>query len=91
MSVAFRFDFPPDVLEERDKVFQEIEELLLLRTVDAAEKAVALHRAWVERYPDDYIALDAGSHLLMLYDAIIATEQSPSAKVMAEAQPAVIG
>ena len=70
--------FPPDVLAERAKVFQEIENLLLLRTVAAADQAVTLHRAWAEQHPHDYMALDYGSDINRLRDAIIVTE-TPSA------------
>ena len=91
MAVTFRFDFPPDVLEEREKVFQEIEDLLLLRTVAAADKAATLHRAWAKKHPDDYMALDYGSDINRLRDAIIATEPSPANRSDAEASHAAVG
>lgn len=64
----------PGALAEREKVFQEIEDLLLLRTVAAANQAVALHLDWVLKHRDDYAALDYGSDICRLRDALVATE-----------------
>ena len=91
MAITYRFDFPPDVLEEREKVFQEIEDLLLLRTVAAADKAVALHLAWVVKHRDDYMALDYGSDICRLRDAIAATEPFPNDLRDAETGYASVG
>jgi len=78
IAITYRYDFPPDVLAEREKVFQEIEDLLLLRTVAAADKAVALHLDWVLKHRDDYMALDYGSDICRLRDAIVAVAPLPA-------------
>lgn len=91
MAVTYRFDFPPDVLAEREKVFQEIEDLLLLRTVVAADEAAALHLGWTIKHPDDYVALDCGSDISRLRDAIIATEPSPADLRDTETSYAAVG
>lgn len=91
MAVTYRFDFPPDVLAEREKVFQEIKDLLLLWTVAAADKAAALHLGWMIKHPDNYVALDCGSDISRLRDAIIATEPFSADLWDAETSYAAIG
>ena len=73
MPTAFRYDFLDEVVEERTQVFDKIDNLLAAQTVEAAEEALSLHRKWLERYPDDYAALDAGGHMFMYYEALLAT------------------
>ena len=78
-------------LREREKVFQEIEDLLLLRTVPAANQAVALHLDWVLKHQDDYAAHDYGSDISRLRDAIVATAPSSADLRDAEAGYAAVG
>ena len=88
MTPTLRFDFPPEVVAERDVVFDQINRLTATQSLEAVRKAVDLHREWCERHPDDYVALDAGSHLSMFYDAILATEGDKDARVTRERQMA---
>jgi len=74
MLIALRYNFPDDRAEERTRVFDKIDSLLAAQTVEAAEEALSLHRKWLERYPDDYAALDTGGHMLMYYEALLATQ-----------------
>lgn len=74
MPTALRYDFPNAVVEERTRVFDKIDDLLAAQTVQAAEEALSLHRRWLERYPDDYAALDAGGHMFMYYEALLTTQ-----------------
>lgn len=83
MSVVFRFDFPDEVVEERTRVFDKINDLLAAQRVDAVEEALSLHRRWVEQYPDDYVALDTGGHMVMYYEALLATQDCPEASPLA--------
>lgn len=74
MPTVLRYDFPGEVAEERTRVFDKIDDLLAAQTVEAAEEALSLHRKWLEHYPDDYAALDAGGHMFMYYEALLATQ-----------------
>lgn len=74
MPIALRYDFSDEVVEERTQVFDKIDDLLAAQTVEAAEEALSLHRKWLERYPDDYAALDEGGHMFMYYEALLATQ-----------------
>jgi len=74
MPTPFHYDLPDEVVEERTRMFDDIDDLLAAQTVEAAEEALSLHRKWLERYPDDYAALDAGGHMFMYYEALLATQ-----------------
>lgn len=58
--MRLRFDFPPEVVEERAATYERIVNLLAKQTYEAAREANALHLEWLRRYPEDGIALDAG-------------------------------
>ena len=70
---AFRFDFPPQVLVEREQIVSEILRLMAEDTLPAIREACRMHNAWMDRYPNDYVMLDLGGSLWMLADAIEAT------------------
>jgi hypothetical protein len=55
-----RFDFPAEVVQERTALYKRILTLLAGQTYEAAQEANRLHLEWLQRYPDDYVALDAG-------------------------------
>lgn len=65
MSQPFRFDFPPEVVREREQVFAQIFACLSKQTREGLDQAARLYRAWTLRFPDDYAALDFGSTLAM--------------------------
>ena len=77
---AFRFDFPPQVLAEREQVVSEILRLMTEDTLPAIREACRMQLSWLERYPDDYAMLDLGESLWMLADAIEATTKAGSAE-----------
>ena len=76
MSQAFRFDFPPEVVQEREQVFTEIFDKLSDQTREGLEQAICLYRDWTLRFPDDFVALDFGSTLAMSEAAYATTERS---------------
>ena len=86
MALVLRFDFPPEVVSERTVVFDKINELTATQSFEAVKEAVALHREWCERHPDDYVALEAGGHLLMYYEAFLETEGQSAARDTPERQ-----
>ena len=65
MAMKLRFDFPPEVIEERGIVYGKIQELLARQTREAVVEARQLHLEWLSKHPDDYVALDAGEVLAM--------------------------
>jgi hypothetical protein len=65
MSTKLRFDFPPEVVCERSQLYDRIFDLLAQHTPEAFEEAKELHLNWLERYPNDYVALDAGEVIAM--------------------------
>lgn len=78
MPVTFRFDYPPEVVQARDKVYERVRELLAEQSLEAVRQARHLHFEWLDKYPDDYIALDAGEVLAMAEDAYRRTERLPA-------------
>ena len=76
---AFRFDFPPQLLAEREQIMSEILRLMAEDTLPAIREACRMHRAWLDRYPSDYVMLDLGEPLSMLADAIEATTEAEAA------------
>jgi len=77
---AFRFDFPPQMLAEREQIVAEILRLMTEDVPTAIREACRMHNAWMDRYPNDYVILDLGSSLWMLADAIEATTGKVSAE-----------
>ena len=77
VSAQFRFDFPPDVVAAREAVFQQMRSLLSENTLSAIREASRLQLDWLQRYPDDYVMMDAGEVLSMSEGAILATEPQP--------------
>jgi len=69
MATKLRFDFPPEVVEERRIVYGKIQELLARQTQEAVVEARQLHLDWLSKHPDDYVALDAGEVLAMAESA----------------------
>lgn len=66
---TMRYDFPSEVVEERRRVYARVRELLFEQTTEALQEANCLHLNWLERYPDDAVALDAGEVLAMSLSA----------------------
>ena len=77
---AFRFDFPPQMLAEREQIVADILRLMTEDTPTAIREACRMHNAWMDKYPNDYVMLDLGSSLWMLADAIEATTGKVSAE-----------
>jgi hypothetical protein len=48
MSIKLRFDFPPEVVEEREALFSRVRELLAEETLSAVEQARRMHLAVAE-------------------------------------------
>ncbi len=76
---SFRFEFPPQVLAEREQIISEILRLMTEDSLPAIQEACRMQLSWLERYPDDYVMLDLGESLWMLADAIEATTANESA------------
>ena len=47
MASKFRFDFPPEVVAEREQVFAEMRVLLSKDTLPAVQLACDLHTEWL--------------------------------------------
>jgi hypothetical protein len=69
MAIELCLDFPPEVVQEREQVYTRIRELLAEQTLEAVCEARRLHMEWLARYPNDYVALDAGEVLAMAEEA----------------------
>lgn len=65
MTERLRLDFPEEVVRERTGVYDRIRALLAEQTLPAIQQAKRLHLEWLRRFPDDYVALDAGEILAM--------------------------
>lgn len=77
MAAEFRLDFPPEVVRERAEVYARVRKLLAEQTLDAVQRARQLHLDWLQKHPDDYVALDAGKVLAMAEEAHCRTSASP--------------
>ena len=67
---TFRFEFPPEVAAEREKVLAAIRRQMAEGTRASVTRAAAAQAAWLERFPDDYGIWDIGGALWMLADAL---------------------
>lgn len=88
MATKIRFDFPPEVVEERATVYGKIQELLAQQTLEAVLEARQIHLDWLQIHPDDYVALDAGEVLAMTEAAYKHGEDAADAKPI-EVEPAL--
>ncbi len=79
MALKFRFDFPPEVVAEREQVFAKMRGLVSENTLPAIKQACILQTEWLKRYPDDYAMIDAGEMLGMSESALTATAHNHDA------------
>ena len=88
MAMKLRFDFPPEVVDERRMVYGKIKNLLARQTLEAVVEARQLHLDWLRKHPDDYVALDAGEVLAMTESAYSHGDTSTDVKGY-KAEPAL--
>jgi hypothetical protein len=98
MENRLRFEFPQEVVRERSRVYDRIRVLLLQQTPPAIQQAKQLHLDWLQRFPDDYVALDAGEVLAMseaacnaMHEETTNTEAEASDQITLRPQKAAIG
>lgn len=68
--MEWQFEFPPEVMAEREQVVAAILRLMAEDTQESVQEACRTQLAWLERYPNDYGMLDLGESLWMLADAL---------------------
>lgn len=68
--MEWQFDFPLEVMAEREQVVAAILRLMAEDTQESVQEACRTQHTWLERYPNDYGMLDLGEPLWMLADAI---------------------
>lgn len=78
MEHALRFEYPPEVVRQRDQLYKQILALLAENTLESVREAVRLHSFWLNKYPEDYVALDTGEVLSMSLSALLAAEPQPA-------------
>ena len=76
MVTKYCFDFPPEVVAEREQVFDRMRGLLSKNTLPAIQQACGMQTEWLKRYPDDYAMIDAGELLGMSQSALTTTEHN---------------
>ena len=85
MAGKFRFDFPSEVVQEREEVFKVMRHLLSQNTLSGVQEACRLQLDWLRLYPDDAVMIDAGEVLGKSHDALLVTTTQDTASFLSSA------